>query len=93
MDVIEEERYELDSRLRDAGEGVGMMATAVDVEAVAVAGLALGVSVTLSVVCLLSVGINSPDDTQDIGIIVIGSLDSVPERQRHIYNSNSQKPY
>ena len=62
-----------------------MIATAVDVKAVAVvvtvAGVALGVSVALSVVGLLGVDINSPDDARDMGIIVTGSLDSVPERQ------------
>ena len=69
------------------------MATAVSV-AVVVMGIALGMSVTFLVVGLLGAGINSPDDTRDIGVIVIGSygiLDSVSERQQHIYNPNSQK--
>lgn len=58
--------------LRATEEGVD-----VDVEAVA-----LRVSVTLSVVGLLDAGINSLDDTRDIGITGSDSiLDSVPERQ------------
>ena len=62
-----------------------MITTAVDVKAVVVVvvvtGVYLGASVALLVVGLLGVGINLLDDAQDIGIIVIGSLDSVPERQ------------
>ena len=73
------------SRIRAAGGGVGMIATAVNVKAVAVvvvvAGVALGVSVALLVIGLLGVGINSLDDAWNIGVIVIGSLDSVPECQ------------
>ena len=83
------------SGLCAAGEGVGVIATAVDVKAVAVvvvvAGVALGMSVALSVIGLLGARINSPDDTRDIGVIVI--VHSVPERQRHTYSPNSQKTY
>ena len=67
------------SGIRAAGEGVGMIATGVDVKEVAivVVGVALGVSVALSVVGLLGARIILLDGTWDIGVIVIGSLDSV----------------
>ena len=70
------------SRLRD-GEDVGVMA--VDVQADAVAGLALG-GPALSVVRLVGTDINSLDDTWSIGAIgSVGILDSAKD---HLLVSN-----
>lgn len=65
-------------------KGVGVITTAVDGEAVTVvvAGIASGISITLSVVSLLGTRINSPGDTWDMGVMGSDSIHgSVPGRQ------------
>ena len=70
------------NRLRD-GEDVGAMA--VDVQADAVAGLALGAP-ALSVVRLVGTDINSLDDTWSIG--AIGSVGILDSAEDHLLVSN-----
>ena len=60
---------------------MGVIATAVDGEAVTVvvAGIASGISITLSVVSLLGTRINSLGDTRDMGVMGSDSIrSSVP---------------